>query len=71
MITEPIEKGWILCALEYGEPSPLENHHAFELGADNPSKRIYASVTFIRAMGLDSILAACRGYIHKQEKIEP
>lgn len=65
MHIEPIEREWDLCILEYGEASPLENHGAFELAADNAGKRIYGSAVFIHAMGLDSILAACRGYVDK------
>ena len=65
MKIESIEKDWNLCILEYGETSPLENHGAFELAVDNTGHRIYGSEVFIRAMGMDSILSACRSYMHK------
>lgn len=60
-----IEKGWKLCALEYGEESPMENHGFMELAADNDNKRIYGTEAMIRTYGLDSILASCRGYVNK------
>lgn len=67
MITENIEKNWTLCILEYGESSPLKNHGAFELGADDENKRIYGSETLIRTMGLNPIVSACRGYVNRGE----
>ena len=65
MHVEPIEKSWNLCILEYGEASPLENHGFMELGADDENKRIYGTEIMIRTYGLDSIIAACRGYVNK------
>jgi hypothetical protein len=65
MTFEPIEKGWNLAILEYGEQSPLENHGAFELGSDDENKLIYGSAALVRSMGLNSIVAACRGYVNK------
>ena len=66
MTNHPIEKGWSLRVLQYGEDSPLENHGALELGADDENKLIYGSETFIRAMGMNSIMAACRSYVNKK-----
>ena len=61
-----IEKGWNLCILAYGEESPLENHGAFELGADDENKCIYSAEVWVRTMGTNSILAACRGYVNRK-----
>ena len=66
MRTIEIEKGWNLCVLQHGEESPLENHGAFELGADDDNKRIYSAAVWVRTMGLNSILAACRGYVNRR-----
>ena len=58
--------GWSLVILEYGEPTPLEDHHAFELGADDENKTIYARDMLVRTMGLNSIKTACIGYANKR-----
>ena len=65
MHTESIEKGWNLYILEYGEQSPMENHGAFELAADDENKAIFGSAAMIRTYGLDSIVAACRSYTNR------
>ena len=65
----PIEQNWKLCILSYGEESPLEDHHAFELAADNDAREVWAAAVLVRTYGLDSILAACRRYIHHQKKL--
>lgn len=65
MHIESIEKNWNLCILEYGEESPMQNHGAMELAADDENKRIYAAALMVSTYGLNSILAACRGYVNR------
>ena len=68
MTRYPIEQNWNLCILEYGEKSPLEDHHSFELAADNDAKEVWAAAVLVRTYGLDSVLTACRGYIRHLKK---
>lgn len=58
--------GWTLNVLAYGEPSPLENHHAFELGSDDESHSIWGSETLVRTYGLRSVKTACIAYANKR-----
>lgn len=58
--------GWTLNVLEYGEPSPLENHGAFEIGSDDDSRELWASISMIRTYGLDSVKTACIAYANKR-----
>ena len=60
--------GWTLNVLAYGEQSPLENHKAFELGADDYNHAIWASEVTIRTYGLNSIMTACIAYANKRNK---
>lgn len=69
MRTLPLDStGWTLNVLSYGEESPLENHHAFELGSDDENREIWASEITIRTYGLDPIRNACIAYANKRNK---
>ena len=61
--------GWTLNILAYGEPSPLENHKAFELGADDQNREIWAGEVMVRTYGLRSVETACIAYANKRSNI--
>ena len=70
MTTLPLDAtGWTLNILAYGEASPLGDHHAFELGADDANKAIWAGEVTIRTYGLDPIRNACIAYAIKRSKV--
>jgi len=58
--------GWTLNILPYGAESPLENHHSFELGADDENREIWASEIIVRLYGTRSIETACIAYANKR-----
>lgn len=58
--------GWRLNILDYGEPSPLENHGAFELGADDENREIWAARAMVQTYGLRSVETACVAYANKR-----
>jgi len=60
--------GWTLNILAYGESTPLENHHAFELGSDDDAREIWAHEMLVRTMGTRSIETACIAYANKRNK---
>ena len=54
--------GYTLIALDYNDRSPMADHSAMEIAADDDRKRVYAHALLLHTYGLDSVKAACERY---------
>ena len=56
------KNGYNLVVIEYGERSPMADHGAMEIAADDVRKRFYVHALLLHTYGLDSVQASCERY---------
>ena len=57
-----LKNGYTLIALDFSDRSPMADHGAMEIAADDDNKRFYAHTLLLHTYGLDSVKAACERY---------
>lgn len=61
-LIETLNNGWKLIALHLDDVSPMENHGAMEVAADNENKALYIHDMMLVAYGTESVIKSCQSY---------
>ncbi len=60
--TAEINNGYRITVIPYGKGSPMAGHLGGEIAADDANKTFYVHEITVVAMGMNSIINACKRY---------